>query len=840
MEIEFHATLLTNYRVPPSVVAYLHPAAADSQTSCASVGGRSNKRVEGVDMFRRGHRVGLLGLCAALTAGLLLPEPRVLAQGLEEIVVTARKREEGLMDVPLAITAMSADTIAKMGITSMNDIAAFTPGFHFVDQVGGGSGRSDRSSSSLVFRGLFLGTANQGQTAGGLLFIDGAAVVGGQPPAFIDMERVEVLKGPQSAYFGRSVLAGAINYVPRDPNTEEWGGNVDVGFGRFDSSLVQASIEGPLFDTLAARFSISREEDGGHYENAAQPGETFGDELTTSAVLQLHWTPTDRLSVKGFFNVLEHDDGPPAQMALKDSQGDFNCNLGGRGGYFCGAIPDSDEISPAIISGWYDLAGSLPIINGVPATNTTFGTSFQQDAGLRRIAFNSSIRAEYSFANGMDFTSLTAYHRDRDMTIIDLNFRDVRNMPPNFAVVPPVIPGNWNLVVQSDFYDYSQEFRLASDADQRLRWSAGFNYLFSRTPGNTVFGRFPFGALSGGLTESESKTPSVFGGIQYDITDRVTVSVDGRFQRDDIRRRLAVDSAGNTTTEPWLDASYNSFSPRISLDWRYQDDSLLYFLYSSGTRPGGFNIILQGASQNIINQFSQFGATIAYDEEQLDNFEIGWKSTWLDGRVQTRLAVYVDPYTEGQNQITIPFTDDNGDLDLASVVVNTGEADLQGFEFEFDAAATDNLTISGTLGYADSELTSFFCGDGLNVYGSPDCNGNQLPSASKWTGTLSAEYLANLTSNYDWFVRGDYAHLGEYFVDYSNVASVPEQDIVNVRAGIRGEKLRVEVFVNNLLEEAAPPSAVIGNDLLTFAASNEIRYGLAKKRTWGVRLGYDF
>ena len=140
---------------------------------------------------------------------------------LEEIVVTARKVEESLMEAPLAISAMSAATLEKMNLTDMTEIASFTPGFHYVNQVGGGSGRNDRSASSLVFRGLFLGTANQGQSAGGLVFLDGSPILGGQAPALVDMQRVEILKGPQSAYFGRSVLSGAINYVSRDLNEEQ-------------------------------------------------------------------------------------------------------------------------------------------------------------------------------------------------------------------------------------------------------------------------------------------------------------------------------------------------------------------------------------------------------------------------------------------------------------------------------------------------------------------------------------------------------------------------------------------------------------------------------------------
>ena len=247
---------------------------------------------------------------------------------LEEIVVTARKVEENLMEAPLAISAMSAATLEKMNLTEMGEIASFTPGFHYVKQVGGGSGRNDRSASSLVFRGLYLGTLNREQQAGGLVFLDGSPLLGGQAPAMVDMERVEVLKGPQSAYFGRSVLSGAINYVSRNLNDEEFQGRITGSAASFDSSLVQVALEGPIMDGLAVRVSASRDEKGGQYKNFANPDIELGGELTESFVLQVQFRPTDKLAAKLFYQQMEHDDGPPAQAALKGSTGDFNCDLG--------------------------------------------------------------------------------------------------------------------------------------------------------------------------------------------------------------------------------------------------------------------------------------------------------------------------------------------------------------------------------------------------------------------------------------------------------------------------------------------------------------------------------
>ena len=152
-------------------------------------------------------------LCASalsVLAGMLTP---AYAQQLEEITVTARKVEENLMTVPIAITAFSAKDLNAMGVTLMNDIARFTPGFNFVNQTGG-SGRNDRSAVALTFRGLFVNNATTGAAGGGSVFIDGAPVITAQGPSATDVERIEVLKGPQSVFFGRSTFSGAAGVLP--------------------------------------------------------------------------------------------------------------------------------------------------------------------------------------------------------------------------------------------------------------------------------------------------------------------------------------------------------------------------------------------------------------------------------------------------------------------------------------------------------------------------------------------------------------------------------------------------------------------------------------------------
>jgi len=180
---------------------------------------------------------------AAAIATALASSGQVFAQknesglALEEVTVTARKVEENLMEVPLAITTFSAQAIEEQGIKQLVDVMRLTPSFQFTNQSGG-TGRNDRGTTALVFRGLFLGN-NAGVTAGGQVFIDGAPVFGAQPPPMVDVARIEVLKGPQSAYFGRSTFAGGINFIMQEPG-DTFGGKVVLegsSFGSSDASL---------------------------------------------------------------------------------------------------------------------------------------------------------------------------------------------------------------------------------------------------------------------------------------------------------------------------------------------------------------------------------------------------------------------------------------------------------------------------------------------------------------------------------------------------------------------------------------------------------------------------
>ncbi|MGY8963584.1 MAG: TonB-dependent receptor [Rhodospirillales bacterium] len=797
-------------------------------------------------------RTTALAATTALVTSLILPGAAALAQtlALEEIVVTARKIEENLMEVPVAITAFSAADLDSADMSTLDDIQLFTPSFFFSNQQGG-SGRNDRSSNSLTFRGLFLGS-NTGIKAGGLMFIDGAPIIGSQAPSVVDMERVEILKGPQAAYFGRSTFVGAINFVTKDP-ADEFGGRVSAEYSRFGSNETNLVLEGPIVPgKMNMRVSGRHWAKGGDYTNAANPTVKFGERETNSLSTSIVFTPTDNLKIKAFVNYFEDNDGPPAQAALKDES--YNCTLGGRGGYYCGTLPSVDEFGLDLVSGDYIIGAQLQdTLFNPPASWTVFDTSFNNHGGTRRAAFQADLRIDYDHDSGYAFSSLTAFHEDKQQTILDLNYRDFHDIknPLGFLGAPKLPWFNTTLLTQGKQNDISQELRITSPQDGSFRWTAGFNYLDAHSPGGTVYGNLIFGPFfTGSIVERNVETPAIFGAGYFDITEELTLGVEARYQWDKISEQTLVGGGGvPLPNAPLLEATFKSFSPRVTLDYNYGENSTAYALFSRGFRPGGFNSLLINESAATIAAINAVvsGAGVTYAEEKIDNYELGLKSSWLDGRARTTVALYYMEWLNGQNQSLIPVSS-GGVNNLYSITINNGVAHLQGVEFEGQFQATENLTLSGSLGYNDTKYVdstpAFSCSQCNEITGSVDATGNELPYSPKVSWSLSASYDDELNADWDFFTRADWAHQGALWADQANIAKSSAYDVVNLRAGIRQDDVSIELFLNNALDHGEFTQARQGIDLKTFGPfapnGNEIRVSLPDRRSWGVRASYNF
>jgi iron complex outermembrane receptor protein len=439
-------------------------------------------------------------------------KPAAESVGLEEITITARKVEENLMSVPIAITAFSAKDIENANIKQLNDVMLRTPSFNFVNQQGG-SGRNDRSTNALVFRGLYLGS-NIGLSAGGSLFIDGAPVVGSQPPAINDVERIEVLKGPQSAYFGRNTFAGAINFVTRDPSTS-FKGRLNAEASSWQSYDTSVSVEGSLTEhalrarhrpQLRSRRSIHELRRSGRHETR-WPNHTIGlDDARLQAVRVFQdqslfkRVPRQRRSAgagRAEIGIVHRSRRRQWQLhpVLASTRGHRRTRPGRKLTRFVrlrmwhGA--EDQRFARLHHLGDWDM--SSPIVRATLFTPPNpawaiFDTSFNTHGGFKREAFQSDVRADYEFAGGYTFTSLTAAHRDKTMTLIDLNYRDGHDRKNPLNAIPAnasktVAWDNLAGLRQSRFEDWSQVFRITSPQEAKFRWTAGANYFDGKTPG---------------------------------------------------------------------------------------------------------------------------------------------------------------------------------------------------------------------------------------------------------------------------------------------------------------------------------------------------------------------
>lgn len=792
---------------------------------------------------------------------------------LEEIVVTARKVEENLMEVPLAITAFSAEELESINMAELTDIQLYTPSLSFTNQQGG-SGRNDRSRNALVFRGLYL-NINVGINAGGLLFVDGAPVVGGYSPSIVDTERVEILKGPQSAYFGRSTFVGALNFVMKEPG-DEFGGRVSADFASFGSNEQHIMVEGPIIkDKLSMRVSGRHWRQGGYIDNFADPSDELGERTTNSVSTSIVFTPTDSLKAKLFVNFFVDEDWAATQFALKQDAFNGRGNIDGSCdpldaplrpgvepgsraafGYVCGELPSMSDLDPATFSADTVIDPILEKNLFDPNPNwLVFDPDFHRASGLKREAFQTNLRIDFEHSSGYSFTSLSAFHTDKNQNVIDLNYRDGRSRPNPFAPLFIGVLGrtdvrpDWNttLAIQSEQEDFSQEFRVTSPQDRRLRWVAGFNYFDAYSPGQTVYGNLIVGPFfTAAIVEREVETPAVFGAAYFDITPKLTLSAEARYQWDKISENTLIGVNQLPPESPLaFSATFTSFAPRVSLDYKYAENSTVYVLYSRGFRPGRFNAVLAGSSQVVLDALRAVAPTAGLNilEEQLDNYEIGWKATWLGGRARTTLALYYDEWLNGQVGNSIPVVAD-GVANLINIVLNNGTAELRGIEFEGQFQATENLTFAASYGLNDTEVKSFVCGDCNLVYGSFDgVVGNELPSAPRVTWAVSGQYEDNLMGDWDWYGRVDWAHQGSRYTDFSNIAKTAPYDNVNVRIGLRGSSLSVEAFVENALDHDEFLQGGLGVDLFTFISGpnkNEIRVSAPIPRTFGIRLAYNF
>jgi iron complex outermembrane receptor protein len=800
-----------------------------------------------------GPALAALGLFAV---PLLIPTAYAQEEGaegppqLDEIVVTSRKRDERLLDAPLTITVLTADDIEIKAIDDFRDIVDFSPGFFFGGPSGG---NADRSSRRLLIRGMQPSTDRQTRQSASV-YIDGAPVLGAEIGDTSGAERIEVIKGPQSAYFGRSSFGGAINIITKTPGYE-WLGKVSGEFGEWGTQDMSVEIEGPLImDKLSFRVSAGQDKFGGQYRNYSNQTEMLGRRETKDATLTFYATPTDNFSAKLRLHAWEDDDGdtPSVAYGVGNGEDNFNCNLGGTAGlipgtnfnWICGDVPfprDDQIARDSILTS--DIWDALHHKNGgsVLVTDPGFLTHF----GMHRESFSGSLILDYEFANGMSISSISAAHTNDMARLGDFDYRATCFDVLDGADGVVDLPGNCTASISDrTLKDFSQEIRLSSSADSRLGWTVGFSYSdieeLLGSNGKTI--AFATVKRSSGNEINTSKTTGVFGAVSYAFTERVSLSVEARYQEDEI----LAGRRNNTNGAEDLEGVFDSFTPRIILDYKPGENMTVYGSYAVGNHPGVFNSSMVGLEESNPVDFACVDAAIfsgvEVPEETLDNIEIGFKGLLWDGRAQFTAATYYGEWRDQHNRGEVQCLQPDGSTNGYQTTGLGGETDMKGVELEFTIAATEALTFEATYAYNDTEILKRDSNDGGVLLGERELAGlgNQFSRYPLNSATVSGTYRGIVRGDTNWYGRFDFIYKSGKYATDANVTKTGDENRLNLRAGLElGESTRLEAYVVNVTDDdtfngfqAFPDFTGGGRRILTM--------GLPVKRTWGVRATYRF
>lgn len=795
-----------------------------------------------------------LTLASAIAASLALSGP-VWSQTsgdsgmeLEEVVVTARKREENLQDIPVAITAISSDDILEGGITSLEDVSTLASGFYFFNQ---GQSQPGRYNTQLRFRGL-----NQAQFSPsfetGALFVDGVYVLnGGTSLSLMDIERVEVIKGPQSAYFGRNTFGGAVNFITKNPDLEEFHGTVDVAYGnrgRFEGNVF---LEGPIVPgKLSGSLGVRYYDKRGHYQ--ASDGGRLGNEETVTFNGKLYFEPTENFRMSARISYSEDDDGAPAQ-AYVAGQVDANDSCTGRTittgagetvnpiSFVCGNVPDIGEAQPVFGSGIVDGNTIIPgfIFDGLTSGPRPNGAPFVDDIGLKRESLRISASATLDLANDYSLDAIFGYNDQAANWIRDFDLSGFSN---SYSQDPQGLE------------DTSFEVRLTSPQDGKIRWAIGANYYDQEFTSSGAGGNFAFACLGTGnpafpcvpgfglnfpnslQNADESEVFGIFASVDYDITDQLTFTAEGRYQEDELVKGGLVGEEG--LIDGATKVKSDEFLPRFILRWQPNDNITVYGSYAEGVVNGDVNQQFLNADAREREQYlAQFpGLGESTPTEELESWEIGLKATFWNGRAYTNVSAFTQEWigikgrssaqvnetcdASGPNSIGAPgCTYDGvmpGDPKLivdpstgqlipflnSRNILLDGDADIKGFEVEAGAALAEGWTVDAAIAYVDTEYTRYQFNFVQRIAGFADMRGNATPRTPEWSGNMSTTYRFPIR-DFTGYVRADVNYVGEVFTDETNLARLDSYFMTNLRTGVEMQNYRIELFVRNLFDEDA-------------------------------------
>lgn len=803
--------------------------------------------------------------------------------GYADIIVTARKTEEKLQNAPTTVAVATADVIDRLGLDSIADVTKTTAGIVFDDSFG-------RDGNRPVIRGQ----ANILGSSGVAYFIDGIYFSGSIADYDVEsVSRIEVVKGPQSALYGRNTYSGAINIISKMPR-DKWEGRVSADISERDRYEITAGVRGPLGSGFGVSLGGRYYDNKGEFVNAFD-GSRLGKQNTKSlfGVLQYDNDGPVRASLRANWN--KTADGQPAIFATSPAENNcfFDNGTGsqyrGQGRYYCGVI------QPRQVSSDYSRQFVDP-----------------QNVGLRAETFNAAFRLDADLSDSLTLTSLTGYNKRTGTLMTDGDYSGNSFQQVFFAAAPtgPAVGGvaprtlNYAGVARStqdftfsnrqDTKDWSQELRLQFKSDavdvllggyyfrqdddtrdtrvvpagavalaqanataaaavlcQRIANCGSFTPITIATtapaPGTADFGLF---GASRNTNNFDIENKAIFGAVTLRLTPQFSISAEGRYAEEKVTQATQTFTTltAAVPAPSVVTATFKKFTPRITASWQASPNNLFYAVFARGQKPGGFNS----------NTAIAAGFPI-YAPEDVETFEFGMKHTLLNGKLIANFAAFQNTITGYQltQNVSVP-------PNQVSLIVNAGDARIRGIEVELQARPSRNLTFTANYALAnavftrgvdeqqgvlndvaDDTLVNCSTGDQFaaiagcqSAYGS--IVGKRIPRAPMHTAFVDIDWRLPIgESGWKLFAGGNVNLVSTSYAQVHNLASTGGSAVVDLRAGFQNDRFKVQFYVKNATNETAI------NQIIRYADANaDLRRnfiaGLRPQRRFGVVVSAGF
>jgi len=718
---------------------------------------------------------------------------------LEPIIVTAERRETSLQTTPISVTALNADALEVRGVTDISDLAKYTPNMTFITSTGASGSRT----AFVFLRGIGQSQVFLQNDPGVGTYIDGVYLgrTQGSVQEVLDLERVEILRGPQGTLYGRNTIGGAINLVSRKPDAAP-GFEGSVEAGNFGAIKVRARANGPLADTLSASLSVAYLKHDGYVEAKSNPlcptctSEDLSGEDSISGRLALRWKPSEDLTIDLTADAAKRDDR----------------SIGRRFAFYDAAADQQG----------YTFAVQRKL--GVPPgafVNTDINTHNSNIAGFdKQEVWGLSLTGTWDLG-GATFKSITAY---RELSV---------GSPSDGDGSPLMLQAA--RVAQIDQDQLSQEFQLTGTSfDDRFNWTVGlFGYREDATSNLVQYRRFaergifvPFPVptvidcydRSRPLTScpDQDPTPSAlkvrnyagYAHLSYEVTDQLSITGGLRYSWEK-KEFVGTDFFGLPLA---LTDSWTSTTPKVGIDFQATPEVMVYGSYSEGFKSGSIN----NGNDPLI--------PTSVRPETVKAYELGVKSQWFDNRLRINAAIFRSDYRDQQLQVsTSNFT---------FAFINVSRSRISGGELEFVARPFSGLTIDGGIGYLRTEITK------VGIATPAVRQGARLVQVPEWTVNLGATQIVPIGEMGDLTLRVDYSFTDTRENDYVNHPNVRvgSYSLVNLRATYApsGSNWEFGVYGANILDEEYEVART-SIDPAWFAVAVD-----GAPRTYGVRIAVRY